>query len=56
MANSENGDATATSPRAADADDAISDTHLAAKLEVATRVAVTKMELREMKDDLNEKG
>ena len=52
MANSENGDAAAASPRAADADDAISDTHPTAELEVATRVAVTEVELREMRDEL----
>ena len=52
MANSENGDVAATSPRTADADDAISDTHPAAELEVATRVAVAGVELREMKDEL----
>ena len=52
MANSENGDAAATSPRAADADDAIPDTHPVAGLEVATRVAVRQVEPREMKDEL----
>ena len=52
MANSENGDSAAASPRAADADDATSDTHPTAKLEVATRVAVTEVELREMRDEL----
>ena len=53
MANSENEDAAAASPRAADADDAISDTHPTAGLEVVTKIAVTKVELRHMRDAFN---
>ena len=52
MANSENGDVAAASPRAADAGDAISDTHPTAELEVVTRVFVTEAELRQMRDEL----
>ena len=52
MANSDNEDVAAASPRAADADDTISDTHPTAKLEVATRVAVTEVELRQMREEL----
>ena len=57
MANSENGAsrrAAAASARSADADDVISNTYPAAELEVATRLAVTEVELREMKDELKD--
>ena len=59
MANSENGtnqpeEAAAASAIATDADEAISDTHLAAEREVATRIVVTEVELREMKNDIKD--
>ena len=53
MANSDNEDVAAASPRAADAEYAISDTHPTAKLEVAAKVAVTNVGLRGMREELN---
>ena len=53
MANSENGEDAAASARATDVDDAISDAHPAAE-EVAARIAVTEVELREMRDELKD--
>ena len=52
MANSENGDAAAASARAADVDGEISETHHTAELEVAAGIAVTEVELRQMRDEL----
>lgn len=51
MANPDKEDVAVASPRAAGADDAISDTHPTADLEVATRAVVTEVELREMRDE-----
>ena len=51
MANSENENVAAALSRAADADGAISYTHPTVELKVATRVAVTEVELREIRDE-----